>query len=120
MLLRQERNAPLRKEARNSTRKLIAALVYLKFKKHYLNEGTQVETAENFDVKTKALSKLLSGCKYLGGKDKKTMGKRKTPPEGGKYRKTSNPQLQPSHQMRRMMTAKMRKDREHLQSTSSH
>ena len=46
-----------------------------------MNEGTQAETAEKFDVKPKALSKLISGQKYLGGKDKKPPTKRKAQPE---------------------------------------
>ena len=93
MLLPQERNAPLRKEAGNSAMRLLAALVYLKFKKHYLNEGTQVETAENFYVKPKALSKLLSACKYLGGKDKKTTGKKKNTTRGRKVPHEEKPQI---------------------------
>ena len=64
MLLPQERNSSLRKEARNNVTRLLAALVYIKFKKCYLNEGTQAEMAEKFDVKPKVLSKLLSGCRY--------------------------------------------------------
>ena len=61
--------------------RLLADLEYLKFKKCNLNEGTQVETAEKFYVKQKALSKLLSGCRYFGGKDQKTPRKRKTSAE---------------------------------------
>ena len=80
-LLPQERNSSLRKEPRNNATRLLAALIYLKFKKHYLNEGTQGETAEKFDIKPKALSRLISGCKYWGGKDKKPPMKRKAPPE---------------------------------------
>ena len=41
MLLPQERNSLLRKEARNNATRLLAALVYIKFKKCYLNKGTQ-------------------------------------------------------------------------------
>lgn len=84
MLLPQERKSLLRKEARNSAMRLLAALVYLNFKKCYLNEGTQAETVEKFNMKPKALSKLLSGHKYLGGKDKKVTMKRKAQLEGRK------------------------------------
>ena len=80
-LLPQERNAALRKEPRNNTTRLLAALVYLKLKKRYLNEGTWADMAEKCDVKPKALSKLISGHKYLGGKDKKPPTKRKAQPE---------------------------------------
>ena len=80
-LLPHERNTALRKEPWNNTTRLLAALVYIKLKKCYLNEGTQAETAENFDVKPKALSKLISGRKYLGRKDKKPPRKRKAQPE---------------------------------------
>ena len=81
MLLPQERNSSLRKEARNNATRLLAALVYIKFKKCYLNEGTEPEMAEKFDVKPKVLSKLISGHRYWGGKDKKPPTKRKAQPE---------------------------------------
>ena len=41
ILLSQERNAALRRGPRNNATRLLAALVYIKLKKYYLNEGTQ-------------------------------------------------------------------------------
>ena len=44
-------------------------------------KGLSLGTAEKFDVKPKVLSKLISGCKYLGRKDKKPPTKRNAQPK---------------------------------------
>ena len=43
----------------------------------FLNKGTQWEMEDKFLTKSKQLSKLMNGKKYLGGKGKKTSAKRK-------------------------------------------
>lgn len=67
----------IKKEPQNNTTRLLAAVIYLKLKRKFLNKGTQWETEDKFLVKSKQLSKLMSRKKYLGGKDKKFGVKRK-------------------------------------------
>ena len=56
---------PMPDSARNQqTVPLLPAVVYLKLKKCLFNEGTQIEAATKFNMKTKALGKLLLGKHY--------------------------------------------------------
>ena len=66
VLLLQKRNTALKKEPRNNVTRLLAALVYIRLKKRYLNEGTQAETAEKFDIKPNALSTTIVETKIFG------------------------------------------------------
>ena len=68
-------NVRLNREPANSSTRLLTAAIYFKLKKHLFNEGTQTETSTKFKVKIKALGQILSGKRYLGGKDRKTAQK---------------------------------------------
>ena len=63
-ILPNEANARFRREPANSATCLLMAAVYLKLKKQMFNEGTQVESATKFNVKSKALGQILSGKCY--------------------------------------------------------
>ena len=76
-LLPNSKLSQIQKEPRNNPTWLLAAVVYLKLKRLFLNEGTRRETEEKFLVHSKQLSKLLSRKSYLGGKDRKSMAKRR-------------------------------------------
>ena len=67
----------IRNEPKNNPTRLLAAVTYFKLKRLFLGEGTMRETEEKFQVHSKQLSKLLSGKRYLGGKDKKIAPKRR-------------------------------------------
>ena len=75
-----ETNDRFHKEPANSTTHLLTAIVYLKLKKCLFNEGTQIEVATKFNVKTKALGQILLGKHYWGGKDRKMVQDRKNLP----------------------------------------
>ena len=79
-ILSDETNARFHKEPANSATCLLTAVVYLKPKKHLFNEGTQIEAATKFNVKTKALGQILLGKHYWGGKDRKMVQDRKNLP----------------------------------------
>ena len=70
-MLPNGKHLTLRWELVNSPTRLLAALLYIKIKRTFLNEGTQKEMGELFLVKAKQLSKVIMGRKYLGRKDKK-------------------------------------------------
>ena len=63
----------LQREPQNSPTRLLAAAVYIKLKKRFLNEGTQLEAIEMFNINRKALSKILMGRHYMGGTDRKAL-----------------------------------------------
>ena len=69
-ILPDANNSRLKKEPANSSTHLLTAAIYVKLRKHIFNEGTQTEAATRFNVKLKALSQILSGRHYLGGKDR--------------------------------------------------
>ena len=61
-------NAPcLAHEPRNGPTCILAAAVWLKMLRKYFNEGTAKEACEQFDVRAKQLSRVLTGRKYLSG-----------------------------------------------------
>lgn len=64
------KHATLKKEPDNNPTWLLAAVLYLKLKCKFLNEGRQKEIEELFSVKGKQLSKLLMGRKYFSGHDR--------------------------------------------------
>ena len=45
--------------------------LYLKLQKCFFNEGTQADVADKFQVNMKALSRILTGQRYLGGTQQK-------------------------------------------------
>ena len=57
----------LKHEPRNGLTRILTAAVWLKMSKKYFNEGTAKEACEQFDVRAKQLSWVLTGKKYLGG-----------------------------------------------------
>ena len=59
----------LNREPANSSTRLLTAAIYFKLKKFLFNKGTQTETSTKFKVKIKALGQILSGKRYLGGRD---------------------------------------------------
>ena len=61
-------SAPLLvREPKNSATRLLTVVVYFKLKRQFFNKGTQAEAVEKFDINAKALSKLLTGCRYMRG-----------------------------------------------------
>ena len=74
-ILPDTNNTTFNREPANSSTGLLTAAIYLKLKKYLFNEGTQMETSMKFKVKLKALGQILSGKRYLGGRDRKTAQK---------------------------------------------
>ena len=79
-ILLNEKNTRLQKEPKNSSTRLLAAAVYYKLKRRFLNKGTQTEAVSKFNVNGKALGKILTGKRYLGGRDRKMVMKQKSQP----------------------------------------
>ena len=57
----------LKHEPRNGLTRILMAAVWLKMSRKYFNEGTVKEACEQFNVRVKQLSRVLTGKKYLGG-----------------------------------------------------
>ena len=68
---------------KNGLMMILAAAVWLKLKRKYFLVGMAKEACELFQVRAKQLSRVLMGCKYLGGN--------KTPVQKGKKRKDAPP-----------------------------
>ena len=83
-------------EPKNSTTRLLTAVVYFKLKRRFFNEGTQAKVVEKFKVNTKALSKLLTGCQYMGGSKQKKKQTTIIPGEKGKLALSSKRKSVPS------------------------
>ena len=65
-------NAPcLAHEPRNGPTCVLAAAVWLKLNCKYINEGMAKEACNQFKVREKQLSRVLTGRKYLGGMQSK-------------------------------------------------
>ena len=65
-------NAPcLAHEPRNGPTHILAVVVWVKLNHKYFNEGTAKEACDQFDVRAKQLSRVLTGRKYLGGTQSK-------------------------------------------------
>ena len=77
-LLPDEMNARFCREPANSATHLLTAAVYLKLKKHVFNEGTQVEAATKFNVKSKAVGHLVREM-LLGWQGQKSHSRKKEP-----------------------------------------
>ena len=58
-------------EPRNGPTHVLAAAVWLKLNCKYFNEGTAKEACDQFEVRAKQLSRVLTGRKYLGGMQSK-------------------------------------------------
>ena len=57
----------LKHEPRNGLTRILTAAVWLKLSRKYFNEGTAREACEQFNIRAKQLSRVLTGRKYLGG-----------------------------------------------------
>ena len=57
----------LKHEPQNGPTRILTAAVWLKLSRKYFNEGTAKEACEQFLVRVKQLSRVLTGRKYLGG-----------------------------------------------------
>ena len=77
-LLPKPESAALARELDNSPMRLLCAVLWLKLNWMFFNQGTQKEACGLFTVQEKQLSRLLMGCKYFGGTDK-----RKSMDDGG-------------------------------------
>ena len=61
-------NAPcLAHEPKNSPTHVLAVAVWLKLNHKYFNEGMDKEACDQFEVRAKQLSRVLTGRKYWGG-----------------------------------------------------
>ena len=87
-------NAPcLAHEPRNSPTHVLAVAVWLKLNRKYFNEGMAKEACDQFKVRAKQLSRVLTGRKYLGGtqaKKRKAMETATTTQEPPVRRKKAN------------------------------
>ena len=77
-LLPNRKKAILKLEAMNNPTRLLAAVMYYKLKKKFLNTVTQKECVEMFAINEKQLSQLIMGCKNFSGTNCLTR-KRKNP-----------------------------------------
>ena len=77
----------LKHEPHNGPTRILTAAVWLKLSHKYFNEGTAKEACEQFLVRAKQLSRVLTGRKYLGGAQ---AHKRKTTNEPPAKRKKSD------------------------------
>ena len=66
-LLPRPKAPAMAKEPKNSPTCLLAVALYLKLQKWFFNECTQADVADKFQVNTKALSRISTGRRYLGG-----------------------------------------------------
>ena len=57
----------LKHEPRNGPTCILTVAVWLKMSQKYFNEGTAKEACERFNIRTKQLSRVLTGRKYLSG-----------------------------------------------------
>ena len=71
VLLPHHNTQALCQAADNSPTWLLLVVLHLKLNRHFFSEGTQVDIQTKFRVHPKQLSKLLSGCKYYRGTDRK-------------------------------------------------
>ena len=94
-ILPRHQAACFKHKLKNGPMRILAAAVWLKLKRKYFLEGMAKEACELFQVRAKQLSRVLMGCKYLGGKN--------TPAQKGKKRKDS-PLLIPPRGPRRAET----------------
>ena len=57
----------LKHEPQNGPTRILTVAVWLKMSRKYFNEGTAKEACEQFNIRAKQLSRVLTGRKYLGG-----------------------------------------------------
>ena len=57
----------LKHEPQNGLTRILTAAVWLKLSHKYFNEGTARKACEQFNIRAKQLSQVLTGRKYLGG-----------------------------------------------------
>ena len=71
MILLRHNAACMRHEPRNGPTCILAAVVWLKLKRKFFNQGTTKEACELFGVRAKQLSQVITGKKYLSGAQRK-------------------------------------------------
>ena len=71
MILLRHDVACMKHEPRNGPTCILAAVVWLKLKRKFFNQGTAKEACELFDVRAKQLSQVITGKKYLSGAQRK-------------------------------------------------
>ena len=85
-------NTPcLAHELKNGPTCILAVAVWLKLNHKYFNEGMTKEACDQFEVRAKQLSRVLTGRKYLGGTQAK---KHKATDEPPVRRKKADTQIQ--------------------------
>ena len=67
MILPTANTLCLAHEPRNDPTHVLAAAVWLKLNHKYFNEGMAKEACDQFEVRAKQLSRILTGRKYFGG-----------------------------------------------------
>ena len=72
MVLPRHKSACWKHEPKNGPTRILAAVIWLKLKRKYFNAGMAKEACNLFQVRTKQLSHVLTGHKYLGGGKKTT------------------------------------------------
>ena len=87
-------NAPcLAHEPKNGPTCVLAVAVWLKLNRKYFNEGMAKEACNQFKVRAKQLSRVLTGRKYLGYTGKETQGHR----DSDHHTRTSSPKKEGQH-----------------------
>ena len=78
-ILPDDKNMKLQREPKNSPTRLLVVAVYFKLRRRFLSEGMQTEGIGRFNVNGKALSKILTGRHYMGGKYRKSCNRKEKP-----------------------------------------
>ena len=74
MILPKHKAVCLAHELKTRPTRILAAAVWLMLSRKYFNMGNAKEACKLFQVRAKQLSRILTGCKYLGGSGKKATG----------------------------------------------
>ena len=72
VLLLKNNTMAMECQPRNGPTRILAAALWLKLKRKFFSEGTVKEACQLFNVRAKQLSRVIIGCKYLGGTQQKT------------------------------------------------
>ena len=78
-------------------------MVYFKLRRRFLGKGTQTEAIGKFNINGKALSKILTGKCYMGGKDKKVAAVRKSQPAPTAVKSPEETEGQPMKKRKRVV-----------------
>ena len=58
-------------QPKNGPTRILAVALWLKLKRKFFSEGTVKEACQLFNIRAKQLSRIITGCKYLGGTQQK-------------------------------------------------